>query len=60
MILLFIVLLAVVLVMGAGIVFMARGGEGNKKYANRLMQARVLLQGVAVILLAVLFMGKGA
>lgn len=27
---------------------MAKGGEFNKKHGNKLMQARVLLQGVAL------------
>ena len=34
----------------AGILVMAKGGEFNKKYGNRLMRVRVTLQGVALIL----------
>ena len=55
-VLLFITMVAVLIVMTAGIVVMARGGEVNKKHANRLMQMRVLLQGVALLLVGLLFM----
>lgn len=48
-------MLAVLLVMVLGIVSMIKGGEFNKKYGNRLMQARVVLQGVALGLLALAF-----
>lgn len=34
---------------------MARGGEFNKKYSNKLMQLRVILQAVALILFAIAF-----
>ena len=33
-----------------GLLVMARGGETSRKYGNKLMQARVILQGVAVLL----------
>jgi hypothetical protein len=33
-----------------GVLVMAKGGETSKKYSNRLMQARVLLQGLAILL----------
>jgi branched-subunit amino acid permease len=39
-----------------GIVSMAKGGEFNRKYGNKLMRARVGLQLLAVILLGLLFM----
>jgi preprotein translocase subunit SecG len=39
---------AVVAVLITGIVLMSKGGEANKKYSNRLMQARVMLQGLAI------------
>ncbi len=32
-----------------GIVSMAKGGEFNKKYGNRLMRTRVTLQGLALL-----------
>ena len=44
-----ITLLAVVIVLTAGLILMSRGGEANKKYSNRLMQARVFLQGLAIL-----------
>ena len=35
-----------------GLFSMARGGEFNKKYGNRLMRLRVVMQGAALVLLA--------
>ena len=48
---------AVVVALGLGLFAMAKGGDFNKKYSNRLMRARVILQGVALalFLLAVVF-----
>ena len=43
------ILVAVVLVLGIGTLF--KGGETSKKYSNKLMQMRVLLQFVAIIVL---------
>lgn len=57
-ILLFAVMLAVVVVLVAGITLMARGGEANRKYGNKLMMARVVLQGLALAIVAVLLMMK--
>jgi uncharacterized membrane protein len=53
-ILLFVAMVATFLVMMAGIILMARGGEANTKYGNQLMQARVLLQGISLMILAIL------
>ena len=39
----------VVLVLGIGTLF--KGGETSKKYSNKLMQLRVILQFVAVLVL---------
>ena len=39
----------IVLILGIGTLF--KGGETSKKYSNKLMQLRVLLQFVAVIVL---------
>tara|TARA_B100000073_G_scaffold259154_1_gene219026 strand:+ start:229 stop:432 length:204 start_codon:yes stop_codon:yes gene_type:complete len=39
----------VVLILGIGTLF--KGGNTSKKYSNKLMQLRVLLQFVAIILL---------
>ena len=41
----------VVLILGIGTLF--KGGETSKKYSNKLMQYRVLLQFVAIIVLVV-------
>jgi hypothetical protein len=35
------------------------GGEFNRKYGNKLMQARVALQAVAVIILLMLLVSHG-
>ncbi len=45
-------LLAVLGVLFAGMFSMARGGEFNRKYGNKLMRWRVALQGLAVLLFA--------
>jgi len=45
-------LVAVVAVLFAGLFSMARGGEFNRKYGNKLMRWRVALQGSAIILFA--------
>ncbi len=44
-----------------GVISMARGGDFNRKNANKLMRARVALQAVAVGLFAIilLLIGKG-
>ena len=43
---------AVVLILGIGTLF--KGGDTSKKYSNKLMQLRVLLQFVALIVLVCL------
>jgi len=53
-------LIAMVITLGVlatGIIGMARGGEFNAKYGNKLMRARVISQGVtiAIFALAILF-----
>ena len=52
MIALSVALAGVVVVLATGIVSMAIGGRFNKRWANKLMRMRVLLQGLAVALLA--------
>ncbi len=52
MILLFVVMLAILGVLGLGMAGVARGGDPAR--ANRLMQARVILQGVALVLLVLM------
>lgn len=39
---------AVLGALGVGVLGMAKGGAFNKKYGNRLMRARVILQGIAI------------
>jgi len=41
----------IVLILGIGTLF--KGGETSKKYSNKLMQMRVLLQFIAIIMLVV-------
>lgn len=48
--------LAVLGVLITGIFSMIKGGEFNRKYGNHLMQARVILQGVALALFALAFL----
>ncbi len=43
--------LAVVAVLMVGIGGFARGGDFNRKHANRLMRYRIIAQAVAVILI---------
>ncbi|MDB9810878.1 twin transmembrane helix small protein [Candidatus Pelagibacter sp.] len=43
------VVVAVVLILGIGTLF--KGGKINKKYSNKLMQLRVLLQFIAIVAL---------
>ena len=43
------IVVAVVLVLGIGTLF--KGGETSKKYSNKLMQLRVLLQFIAIVVL---------
>lgn len=42
-----------------GLVSMVKGGEFNQKYGNRLMRARVVMQGIALALFALAFMTSG-
>jgi|TARA_B100001057_G_scaffold408156_1_gene422300 hypothetical protein len=46
-----VLLLAVGLVLILGIGTLFKGGETSKKYSNKLMQLRVLLQFIAIIAL---------
>ena len=52
-------LIAMLATLGALIVGLAgffHGGEFNRKYGNRLMRARVALQALALVLLALVLM----
>lgn len=47
----FVAVLAVTVTLGFGIYSLYRGGDYARSNSNRLMRLRVLLQGVAVLLL---------
>jgi len=47
-------LIAVALVLFAGLFVMARGGQANAKWSNKLMQWRVVLQGLAIVIFVIL------
>ena len=50
--------ISVAAVLGLGLLSMAHGGELNKKYGNKLMQARVILQGLAIALLVIAYLAS--
>ena len=50
----FILLGSVAIVLILGLYTLFRGGETSKKYSNKLMQIRVLLQFIAIIVLVTL------
>ena len=45
-------MLMALLVVLIGVIAMAKNGNFNKKYSNKLMRMRVLFQGVAVLVFA--------
>jgi Hypoxia induced protein conserved region len=52
-------ILTMMMVLGVlvtGIFSMAKGGEFNRKYGNRLMQARIWLQGLALLFFALMLL----
>lgn len=53
-VLLIILMLAVLAVLFIGLGSMLTGGEFNKKYGNKLMQARVWLQALALLVFILL------
>lgn len=53
-VLLVLAMLGVLGVLGAGVVTLLKGG--NPQRSNKLMQARVIMQGVALAVLAILMM----
>jgi hypothetical protein len=55
-------LIAMLATLGALVVGLAgffHGGEFNRKYGNKLMQARVAFQALAVLVLLMLLLGVG-
>jgi hypothetical protein len=57
-VLLLVLMVATALVLVVGITLMARGGEANRKYGNKLMTARVVLQAAAITVLMILLSMK--
>jgi len=49
-------MLATLLVLVVGVGLMTKGGPLNAKYGNKLMVARVSLQGLTVLLIGLLFL----
>ncbi|QIK41689.1 twin transmembrane helix small protein [Pontivivens nitratireducens] len=45
--------LAVLVVLLIGVGGFAKGGDFNKKYANKIMRLRILLQFVAVVIIVI-------
>lgn len=52
-------MLATLGILVTGVVSMGRGGEFNAKYGNKLMRARVLMQGIALLFFALALMTAG-
>lgn len=48
-------MLSVLGALGLGLFAMAKGGEFNEKHGNKLMRMRVMLQGLALALLALAY-----
>lgn len=57
-ILLFALMLLTAAVLFVGMFSMARGGKFNEKYGNKLMVLRVVCQGAAIGLVALIFLAK--
>ena len=53
---LILLLIAVFIVLISGVLLMGRGGVVNNKYGNKLMIARVSLQGAILLVLVIMFM----
>ena len=49
--LIIIALITVLIVLAVGVIGMLRGGDFNRRYGNKLMRLRVLLQALAIILI---------
>jgi len=51
-------LILVVIVLLVGLVSMLTKGDFNKKYSNTLMRLRVLIQGIIILIFALVFLIK--
>lgn len=58
LVLMLISLAAVLGVLVVGIAAMTKGGEFNKKYGNKLMRARVMLQGLTLLFFALAYLSR--
>ena len=58
-ILLMLSMMAVLGVLLWGILTMARGGEYNAKWSNKIMRYRVVLQGIALVIFIVVLLMAG-
>ena len=54
----FTAMLAVFGILVVGILTMAKGGKYREKYGNKLMKARVILQGVVIAMLGAAYASK--
>lgn len=54
-----IAMLGVLGILVVGILSMVKGGAYREKYGNKLMQARVMLQGLVIAMLALGFLVNG-
>ena len=52
-------MLATLGVLFFGIITMARGGDFNLKYGNRIMRARIVLQALALLIFAIIMVLAG-
>ena len=58
-IVLLLALLALVAVLFWGIITMARGGEYNARWSNKIMRYRVVMQGIALLIFIVILLMAG-
>ncbi|MGH1483250.1 MAG: twin transmembrane helix small protein [Geminicoccales bacterium] len=58
--LLLIAMLATLMVLVVGLFGFFQGGEFNRKYGNKLMRARVMLQFIAIALLMLVLLSGGS
>ena len=58
-IVLILALLALVVVLFWGIITMARGGEYNARWSNKIMRYRVVMQGIALLIFIVILLMAG-
>ncbi len=54
---LIILIIALSIVMISGVLLMGKGGKANFKYANKLMVARITLQGLILLIILLMFLG---